>query len=303
MKRRIILSLNFIAFFAMCSICHGQICSTYTGCRPIPKMLVEKPSEDLWKSQFKKGSLFRRSKYKMLEKDNGTQDLSIFFVRSAMDDLIHKFENLKGYRGIRVYFARYNLNLCNMTGTMPVLPPNKLILLFSPVGAGAADTNYYYINENDPNLYLVSDTCANSWIDDYDKSNMKSLRKTIRTKDLDNYPGRDKTQEFSDTKFVFYNADPIHDAFVCEPQYQQTKGITITGYEVSFSAYTKSGKIPGDFDSYKKRMFIQFDYMNKVNGKDEIFYLDEQPEYPCRKANTITSKGLDNGQLCPTYCQ
>jgi hypothetical protein len=293
-------------------------------------MFIDKPTSDLTKKFFTKGSLFVRSKKKMLDKANGYQDESLFLSITAFTALINTFENETGYTQFEVDFAIYDA--ASRPNTFPQLDhDNKLILLFYPYGT--SDQNYYFVNA-DVNYYTLPKVIGDKWTQKYvDNCDSKYLTKTIRKKDSDNY--MPKSNEFSDTRKIFYIPAAIHDAFICEPVYQKKifPQNEVTGIQLTFSRYSKKGRFTDDpsktKDVYRKRLFVQFDLTKKgPNGSDVVFYLDTDPDeaqdYQRRRECTIQKVralqgiqgelsvkqkndlirmlGLDNGQLCPTVC-
>jgi len=282
-------------------------------------MFIFKDTSDLWKSEFKKNRLFRGSKYKKLKKHYSYQDLSETYTWNAFKKMIDTLDDpKKSYKILRVYLARYNGK--QVTSPFPLnVKKNKLILLFSPGNKNVLPDHYYFINENDDQLYTIDKGDADKWLKLFSDSDLHVIRKTIKKHDDDDYYGG----VHSDTKFIWYPKENIDSAFKVEYHYQDSAyNVEISAVQMTFSAYPRQGKKPDvDGHKYKRRLFVQFDYMKKNSqGKDEVFYLDNEPDFCCRLQNShLDNKSeltesvikisniekataVDNGQLCPTVC-
>ncbi len=320
------LIMHFIIIFASFNMVTGQDSATFSNCKrlspciPLPKMFVFSSEGKSREKEFSKNKLFNKSKYKRLLKINTIQDKDIFITSEVIFSLIDKFEKQSGYKGIRIYFARYNTKYTPQQFTN--VEENKLVLLFSPEINPKTKRLYYLILSDDKSYYSIPESYADNWISYFVSSNMPSLVKTINKKDLENYPDAQTKNGLSDTQTILYSGDNIDEAFKTERCYQLTNhGITITGLKISFSSFDKKGKIPGrDPYRHKKRLLIQFQY---VKNDHEVFSLQDQEDYKCRldltynklnmfnkkvlshrdKEKFLKANYLDNGQLCPpTNC-
>ena len=311
MKKMFIIQMVFIVFTCIPINMYAQVCA------PIPVMFVNKNVGNERNIEFFKAL---PSKYEILTAANGKQDLVLNFTRKAIDDLFTKI-NIKAGLGIRIYFARYKL--CAQSSLPNSIVSNQLILLFSTEYEKIAPAVYFFINSNDNTIYTVTTACARDWINDYDAVNEPGLRQTVDKADTYNEDPH-SSAGYSDTKSIFYTYDNIKAAFENEEKYQHSKGIEINAFQVSFSAYTKKGNDRKPY--YKNRLFLQFDYVYGLKGKNEVLYLEDQEDFDCRIDATLINQkfgikrlskeeikklsrkekisliSLDNGQLCPTYC-
>jgi hypothetical protein len=292
-------------------------------CTPLPAMFVDRVS-----TNERVGEFYRAvpSKYNKLIKKI-PQNFTMNYTRKAVDDLI---DSINKKDGISIYLARYNP--CNGFTLPTAIKENQLIVLFATEDHSVNPVKYYFINENDDKLYIVSKECAEAWRNDFFDSDQPGLRETIDPKDKDNADSKSPVG-YSDTRYIFYKKRDISEAFTNEEIYQQNNHhVQITGYQLSFSAYTKTGNGKISRPYYKNRLIIQIDYLyNDSNNKQKILDLEDQEEFDCRldsaiikqqqnneiiKAKKLTKQQLkkmsrnaklkiksnDNGQLCPTYC-
>lgn len=285
---------------------------------PLPKMFIPKvfSSQDI--KEFSKYHFLRGSKLGQLKKNN--------IVRSGNNALIITYEAIKTVLNsikddsVRIHFARFNsLDYPGVTN----LSSNTIILLF----ASEKEVNpkqYYFINNEENAPYVISASIGQKWIDDFNNTNQRFLKRTIRKRHRDNYPDSDmKKNSISDTKSMLYDRLNMIEAFLNEKDYQlKHNNRNLDAFKVVFSAYSPKGKQYKSDDKrlYRRRLFVQFDYLERTT--DGLFVpltLEELDDYNCRLCKTKPSeckgnfttqsldsiektKSIDNGQLCPTNC-
>lgn len=308
MKRKLFITVVLVAFSVFCELfaqCAGDIIA-------LPTMFVDKKTTIARAEEF---YMAMPSKFDKLSEVNYKQDIFINYTQKAISRLFDILNKEPGSIGIRIYFARYNI--CDDSPLPASVKESQLILLFASEFEETPPKDYFFINGNDDALYPVSSKCAEKWINNYMQKNQPGLRATIEASDTDN---EDETPvKFSDTKSIFYRKDQVDSAFKKEEAYQLAKHqIKIAGYQLVFSAYTSEGDESGHF---KNRLFVQFNYLYNLDGRNKILYLDEQEDYTCRKRvsqrwgiekmdkkKTTSENGeqksmfINNGQLCPTHC-
>jgi hypothetical protein len=271
----------------------------------LPKMFVAKGVSDDMKVEF----FSPPSKYQKLLDKNKYQDIVLSYPKTAFDQLLTK---IGIYDEIGVYFARYTS--CSGV-TMPGnLKENQVIILFAPEKLDVIPTEYFFINDKDVNVYNVNRSCAEAWIRNYFDNNQPDLRQTIIDPSYLDHKDPHSPVGYSDTKAIFYDKKDFKTAFIGEPTYQRAKhGIDITGYQITFCSNTKRGNFKKPFN--KHRLMILFDYL--YDNQTQVLNIEGQFDYVCRKKKRdaeinsekklivkgkFRRKGIDNGQLCPTYC-
>ena len=192
--------------------------------------------------------------------------------------------------GIRIYFALFN----GCTDSPLPITGTQIIVLYTASYPSIAPDKYYFVNTNDDKLYEVSKACGETWRNSYETIVLPLLRQTINAADPDDM---DAPGVFTDTKSIFFEKKPILDAFENEEEYQCCKhSIQISGYRMSFSAYTEKGNYE---NKNKKRLHLQYEYLYKKAGKKYRLLQETQSDYNQRH-NPIHK--LNNGQLCPVNC-
>ncbi len=284
---------------------------------PLPQMFVKKDTGIERSKEFSDNRFLHTSKFTRLKKLNSLHKTSYDYVYSwdAFNDLINKITSSK----VRVHFARVSMTCPDF----PDIKDTPIVLLFSEEGYNPSE---YFLLRSDNIAHLVKKDFACIWIKDFNTINQPKLKKTIRKKDLDNYENNGGVKEFFDTKSILYEKCNLIDAFIKEKDHQlKYHQITLDSIGVKFSAYTKKGRKPtiDDTHIYKRRLFVQFDYLQNTSEGTKPFYLDMQCDYECRsrKRLSVDNKRMlvsnieklslkqveekmssDNGQLCPTYC-
>jgi hypothetical protein len=279
------------------------------NCIALPRMYVVPEDGVVRQNEFLRSPFLGRSKYKKLASMNGVQAKSFFFTVKAVSDMLETFVTYKTkYEGIRLLFVRYNKAKRPET-PFPELSNKEVIFLFSPVNSEVEKPDrYFFINDGDDKVYEVPSDCANNWLGFYE-NNLLKLSKTVDPNDASNQMPNNVP---SDTRGIYYERENFEAAFLTEYCYQLYRHqITITGYKAVFAAYTKDGRNITEDDkyTYKKRLFLQFNYMHQgPSGKDIPLDLKSlTDDYDCRLAklmqNKITGETyLNNGKLCPPHC-
>lgn len=247
------------------------------------------------------------SKFELLSTVNDKQDLHVVYTQKAISKLFSTLLYADSVSGIRAYFALFEPEI-NKASTLP-LKRSQLIVLYASEIKSKREGKFLFIHANDDSVYTVEESAAEIWIQNYMSKNQPSLRRSIDAQDLGN---RDDTKEgYSDTRSIYFRNKQIDSAFRQEEEYQlKNHQIKITGYLMSFSAYTKEGNGKGE---YKNRLHLQFNYLYEQDKTRKILYQDDQDDYKCRLDKTTKvinggSKtklrifGINNGQLCPTHC-
>jgi hypothetical protein len=284
---------------------------------PLPQMFVKKDTGMQHAKEFSDDRFLHTSKFTRLKKSNSLQKKIYDYIYSwdAINDLLDKIK----YPQIRAHFARFSAPCPRF----PDIKDTPIVLLFSAEGL---DPSEYFILRSDNIAHPVTKADATKWIEDFNTINQPILRKTIRKKDLDNYEDEVKSKEFSDTRSILYERSNLFDAFIKEKEHQiKYHKISLDSIGVQFSAYTKKGRkaTTNDRHRYRRRLFVQFDYLQNTSDGPKPFYLDDQSDYECRLRKNVSVydtkilssflEGLslkqveekmssDNGQLCPTYC-
>ncbi|HLK27910.1 MAG TPA: hypothetical protein VKT28_04970 [Puia sp.] len=319
-------SVNMIVFIA-CS-CGGfkknennnKLMDSITTCAaPIkPNMYVKKEVSIKLEANFNLQH-FELTKYSGIDETD-----SIFFPIDKFGAMIDYFHNqIANLKAIAVHFASYgNGGFCVPKGFN-----NKITLLFSPIDATGAEQGLFTITPSgtwDPN----SDSCNlttkrwrqhggmdpdndNNWIDNYNKNeNSDILAYNLDPKDEWNFPDKDMNQDISDTRSITYSYSDLQQILIDEINYQNCLNPNnhVTGIRAFLASFNNAGA------HYNNRLIIQFELTRKNNNnEDEVFYIDDQPGFNSRGPALKTMdkdwdkirllKGLDNGQLCPPYCQ
>ncbi len=296
--------------------------NSYGQREALPRMFVEKNTGIKRILQFSQVS---NSKFRILEKTNGYQDLFLIYSKKAVNDLLTMFRE-KQVPEVRIYFAKYTP--CDGTVLPTAIEEDKVILLFAADTKDQLPAEYYFLNEkgSDDKIYTVSKECGENWRWNYENNVLPELLPTINQNDSDNIDPKNNDQ-ISDTKSILYSFNSLEEAITKEEGYTHKlngKKIYISAYQFSFSAYDAKGNgYEGSDDVYKKRMLVQIDYMYDPGTGNEVFYLDDLDSFSLRskpaqksqkaaskKMKTIAKKhpskenifALNNGQLCPTHC-
>jgi hypothetical protein len=235
----------------------------------------------------------------------GTQDTkSVFFPIASFRKMLEYFESLGNYSWLHVYIASYG---GSGTGPVPAGYENKLTLLFAPSPDNQYDQTFYSITPSG-NFDPKSDSCViknSSWIDNYSiKMNTALINNLVDTPD--NY---DRSGHFSDTRRIEYDRNDICQLFTEFNYQKQNNNIDVTGIEALFSSFPNTGR-PKDL-LFKNRIFVLFEFTQNINGKNIVFYIDEQTGFDKRKkpiqtypitAMKVYMTSVDNGHLCPPNC-
>lgn len=291
--------LLFIQFFQANSI-------DAQGSRGLPSMFVKK---DVGK-MFEQNYIASGSKYDLLSSYLKTkkETKSIFYSRDAFISLITYFESLKPAPAyVRVFIASYSQSGADV----PLGWENQLCLLFCPEDKAEKSLGYFMISDHDFKFQLINDQTAAEWIKNYtDGEKMKILTGNIPHTNDNLFNGT-----VSDTRSIKYTQDDF-DQLLIEIRYQRdTLNIPVSGIQAFFAAYNSAGDyVTGKF---KNRLLVQFEFMKKIAGADQVFYIEETPRpssfkrtkknlKPQSLLNNLSIDRMfseDNGQLCPTFCQ
>lgn len=250
-------------------------------CPGIPKPQMWIPKEYTQKRK----DWFVNNKYQPLcnyLKKNETQ--SMLFKDDRFANMIKNILTVET-NGLRIYFAAYP----NAASTdVPSGSESVITLIFSPTiqkaGKTFADRGDFYILNPDSNYQDISSK-ASAWINNYQTKQLKDVLNTL-------YPFPE-----GDTKSVWYEKDSIM-GLIKEMDCQGA-----TGLRIHLCSYTdKDDAVPPPYNikiENLRRLILQFSLTQGPAYADfEIEDVDGFGQRPPKKI-----EGLDNGQLCPTYCQ
>lgn len=240
----------------------------------------------------------------------------IKYFKDHYYDPLHQSPDTFAY--LHVYIAAYSND-----GTSIYVPAglgNHLTLLFAPASE-KDDLDYFNIppgisfNEKDIDKFKIDKTqhskLSQEWMDNYIDNAMQAILKTIDTNLKDNRIKRGS--EASDTRCITYCKNDILE-LVDEQTFAHTKhSNTIdfsTSMRASFAAFGSKGNTRHQKKG-KKRLFVQFDFLDKDNT-NKIIYLEQTDGFggrkpsiggSCRYSQIVDDKNAilstDNGQLCP----
>lgn len=291
---------------------HNALTTAFTA-HPKPRMWV-----DMYTSM-RRVAYFAGTHAKLTRFINrpGMRELeTVFCTESAFEKMIHYFDSVK-YVWLDVIIADNN---------------DRLTLLYRPVSR-AGNLDYYMLPDNavdfipsDPTFH-PGNTNAEKMIKEYLKtppiisSKMKILKENLDKNDLENYEDHDRHNPFLNTKSIRYDSSSINE-MIREVHYQDTaNGNKVTGIKAMLAMIGPDGMERGlDSGLYKNRLLVLFEFTKRNSGGvEEIMYIDttrnasdrsfgfmdrrQQDTVTLKEAGwTYISKGLDNGQLCPSSC-
>jgi len=297
----------------------------------LPEMFVPRTISDPRIARFSTGV---DSKFEKLRVVLPNLTTSFIYSYAEIDMLLSK---IGAAEGLRVYLAVHKP--CADFSLPATVKKNKIMLLFSPGNARslAVPEQFFFIDENDGRdfLYEIADmSCIRLWRDSYTGDEIQDiLRTTLIANDPDNrddaYPGK-----YFDTKSIFYKKEDLAEAITLENRFPHRlntgQSINIDYLKFSLSAHDNIGQYPRDQNDrrFRKRILLDIDYMYKIgNAPGRVFHFEDLANIDDRltktvkmtKKNNLTNqqlkklsikqklkilqlKGIDNGQLCPTYC-
>ncbi len=283
---------------AQCDTCPKNI-------RPLPKMWVDSAKAERRRKLFSDNIATPGSKYKKLIDLKAVNKPSFFIPINSFNNLLNSLSEAKV---LRIYFSRYD---STYSPKKFKLKNNQLLLLFTGDATVNASGKAFFI-DNKENLQEVKNKYKKNWISGYKSQILHSMDGTIDLGDSENEDSTEKVR--SDTKSIAYQISKIKAAFVDEVNFQDSAyDIQIIGYQVSYSIYEDTGRSADEYDDgdshkYKKRFFIQFEYIYQDSqGVFKVLNLADQPCYECRKYRRAQGKAYaldaaDTGHLCPANC-
>ncbi|MES1160701.1 MAG: hypothetical protein ABUM51_08090 [Bacteroidota bacterium] len=230
-----------------------------------------------------------------------TETDSIDIDVSAFKDMIDSFAIIPQIDSIDVYIAAYS------DEKQPMVPAglgNTLTLIFAPVDKTNLTEGYYTIPPGSKGFNTLQNrlrgTIAPTWMQNYISRKMPLILPTINAKDPDNYEDRIPTPDrktFSDTRrirYAFGAVKQLRDEITFQ---YSTNNISVTKIRAFFAAYPPSGNSMGKRNN---RLIISYEFTRANGSYNTVFYLEDvgQP----RPAPVVTTRGFDNGQLCPPAC-
>lgn len=309
-----------IFIFNVSWVCVGQNCTPNIGANannyPKPYMWFQsKP--DLIKN-------FKDNKYQYLATTAKSQPQS--YVLKNFGGMIDYF--CKRYKDsfecLRIVIAQFSHDNSSM---VPKGWRDSMMLIFVPATSYDSpkkqDLGYYFFPADEPfaeaniaDFKIDIDKYANlpgEWITNYQTNLLGKLDPTLDRNSNDDDDGSGKR---TDTKWITYCAESFTE-LRREQLYTHTKNnipVTLSSdILASFAAFDQNGNV-NSYNHYKKRIFVQFDLINTATNQpfaleaSDGFLNRSKPNGQCGNCTQKDNKrayesGLDNGQLCPTYCQ
>jgi len=249
-------------------------------CPGVPKPQMWIPKEYTQKRK----DWFVNNKYQPLcnyLKKNETQ--SMLFKDARFINMVNNILTVET-NGLRVYFAAYP------EAASPDFPTgleSVITLIFSPTiqkaGKTFADRGDFYILNQDSDYQDISGK-ASAWINNYQSKQLKDVLNTL-------YPFSE-----GDTKSVWYEKKSIEE-LIAEMSCQEATGLRI--YLASYTQDDDNTPKPYNIKTENlKRLILQFSLTQGPGYSD--FEIEDVAGWGQRPPKKI--EGLDNGQLCPTYC-
>ncbi len=231
---------------------------------------------------------------------------SIFYDIGIFKKMIEDFGRLPDIAYVNAVLATFD----EQEGGATSVPPgygSLITLIFVPTNSKGDVLGYYFIPPGVTDINTVTSlgsTPASRWIQNYEDKQKKCLLLTLESNDQDNYIGADikDPTKFSDTRAIRYpytffaelNTEVDYQTKVPRHYRRMTSGI---------KAFLSCIPFKG-IQHFKNRLFVQFEFTQKINGKDEVYYLDNTYKFfkrndPSTMVDWKSSTRLDNGQLCP----
>lgn len=277
----------------------GQLCTPVQDGNCLPKM---------WKSRYDGSDMVRDFMSKKLP-DIERKSKVKQFARIELGNFIGMIEyfekSFANYKTLRVYIGEYS------SGVIPNVPTRfakQLTLIFSPSDDKGKDLNsqtFFVIppgssfdDINNLSDFQIDKNTKDAWVSNY------SSVMTLNGIDIANQTNICKTCTITtptDTWSVLYQRDFVQGLITelgyCHRDATNTRDVNLTrNFVASFAVQDYFPKPPTQ-PNY--RTIILFDF---ADANFNPIYLDDTFDFP-RRLQCVTASTLDNGQLCPTYCQ
>jgi hypothetical protein len=254
----------------------------------------------------------------------------LFYSIDGINELLKKLGAIpESFNSVNVYITLFR-NFENCSANLPHIDDDKIVLVFTPANRGASgvkDIKRYFIIGPDNKCYEIEEKCLQDWssnyvtklIDGADGLVSTILDKTENHCDKQNHC---KDNKLSDTRSIVYDYDNFKEFLEEERAYQDRKFDKVTGIQVNFSQFTDKGDPNAKPGQYQYRLTLQFEFTKAVEGKNEVFYIDDQRNFLRRRKKSDKEeqrlmkkekakiqllgrnsiKTFNHGELCPQVC-
>ena len=289
-------SIFIIALISFGSRIYSQPCVPLPGSSCLPKM---------WKDKYAGLDMIRDFRLKKLPDIENRASVAQF-ARIELGnclDMIKYFEkSFTNYKTLRVYIGEYS------NAAIPNVPARftkQLTLIFAPADSAGKDLNpqiYFVIppgtnfNENNLSVFQIDKNTKEAWINNY--SSVMTLN-GINMANPKNVCSTCTIITPTDTWSVLYPRNFLDDLITelgfCHRDATNTRDIILNTSLVAFFAVQDYW--PKSQPNYRTIILFEFADVNF-----NPIYLDDMYNFR-KRLQCVEAEGLDNGQLCPTYCQ
>ncbi|MDB5198742.1 MAG: hypothetical protein JWO92_705 [Chitinophagaceae bacterium] len=245
---------------------------------------------------------FNRNKLPVISKKVGSAQKNYFFLGNFFGMIDYFTDTYKDeFQYLHVY-----IGVCYGINPIPAGYNKKLILIFAPSSSLDINNNLgFYIlpskfEAGNPLKFKIDIQQEKEWTENYIKAMPLG---TINPKNPDNQFNDNHThvKSLSETRCITYCKQDLDDLKWVKDYYKPKYPISenAAGF---LGAYSSKGIPAGSLKGrFKKRITTQFEFLDNAN---KIFYLDDIPGFlklPDGVSECLND--IDNGQLCPTFCE